>query len=183
MSNQGWSPTGTNNFYQQRGHPDLRKSAVIPNVATRPTGVNYFLAYDVNPFAAVVPGPEQYGVKDAGETSPSGNDRRTQSFNVLIPKVVVWRTSRRFDQDRQNCGISRYSHLCPRRSIAPISATQGRSMFPFSNSSLQTPVSFARWSTLKLSAAVKAPFRPRVPMMILPGEDLPRCELQRCPGT
>ena len=53
LSKPGLVTNGTNNFSNNIATLTFVTPQVIPNVNDKPTGLNYFLTYDINPFAPV----------------------------------------------------------------------------------------------------------------------------------
>jgi len=116
------------------------------------TGVNYFLTYDINPFAPVYRDLNNNGVQDPGETVTLGAlINSATSFAVLTPKLVTLANVPPLTT--KTAGILEYSDavlFTPDDSIAPASATQGDKDVPILKFTLKTPVSFASVSSIKV---------------------------------
>src|SRR5258706_3492725 len=129
------------------------KSQVIRNVADKFQGVNYFLTYDINPFAPVYRDLNNNGVDDPGEdVSLGAMIASSASFTVVTPKKVVLFNAPPLTT--KSALIAEYSDavlFTPDDSIAPISATQGDQNVPVLKFTLKTPVSFARISAIKIA--------------------------------
>ncbi|HVO32501.1 MAG TPA: hypothetical protein VMU17_01220, partial [Elusimicrobiota bacterium] len=149
----GLITSGTNNFSNGISTLTFVTSQVVPNVADKFTGVNYFLTYDINPFAPVYRDTNNNGVQDTGETVTIGGliDGAT-SFAVVAPKVVALTNIPPLTT--KNSGLTEYPDavlFTPDDSLTPVSATQGDTDVPVLKFSLKTPVSYARLTSLKVA--------------------------------
>jgi len=148
----GLVTNGTNNFSNSFATMTFVKAQVIPNVADKFAGVNYFLTYDINPFAPVYRDLNNNGVDDSGENVSLGAMiTSSAAFTVVTPKKVVLFNAPPLTT--KSAVIAEYSDavlFTPDDSIAPISATQGDQNVPVLKFTLKTPVSFARISAIKI---------------------------------
>ena len=145
---------GTNNFSNSVATLTFVAPQVVPNVADQSTGVNYFLTYDINPFAPVFRDLNNNGIDDSPQEDVSMGAliANTTSFQVLAPKIVVLTNTPPLTT--KNAGILEYPDavlFTPDDSIAPASATQGDTNVPVLKFTLKTPVSFATLTSLKVA--------------------------------
>jgi hypothetical protein len=149
----GLVTNGTNNFSNSVATMTFVTPQIVPNVADKSTGVNYFVTYDVNPFAPVFRDLNNNGLQDPGENVTLGAlIGGTTSFAVLTPKLVTLANVPPLTT--KTAGILEYADavlFTPDDTIAPTSATQGDKDVPVLKFTLKTPVSFARLSALKIA--------------------------------
>ena len=148
----GLVTNGTNNFSNSYATMTFVTPQIVPNVNDKPTGVNYFMSYDINPFAPVFRDLNNNGVQDPGEQVTLGAlVSGTTSFVVLTPKLVSLANVPPLTT--KTAGILEYPDsvlFTPDDTIAPTSATQGDKDVPVLKFTLKTPVSFARLTSLKI---------------------------------
>ena len=153
LSKPGLVTNGTNNFSNSVATITFVTPQIVPNVNDKSTGVNYFMTYDINPFAPVYRDLNNNGVEDSGEQVTLGAlISGTTSFAVLTPKLVTLASVPPLTT--KTAGLLEYSDavvFTPDDSVAPNSATQGDTDVPILKFTLKTPVSFARLSALKVS--------------------------------
>jgi hypothetical protein len=146
----GLVTNGTNNFTSGTATMTFVTPQIVPNGSNRPTGVNYFVTYDINPFAPVYRDPN--GVQSSTTAVGIGLQiSGASSFNVLAPKIVSLTSIPPLLT--KTATITEYPDVVtftPDDSIAPTSETQGTTDVPIMKFTLKTPVSFARWTNLKL---------------------------------
>jgi len=153
LDKPGLVTNGTNNFSNSAATMTFVTPQVVPNVGDKSTGVNYFITYDINPFAPVYRDLNNNGIQDPGEQVTLGAlCLGTTSFAVLTPKIVALANVPPLTT--KTAGILEYPDsvlFTPDDSIAPTSATQGDQDVPILKLTLKTPVSFARFSSLKIA--------------------------------
>jgi hypothetical protein len=153
LAKPGLVTNGTNNFSNSVATLTFVTPQIVPNVNDKSTGVNYFLTYDINPFAPVYLDLNNNGVEDPGEQVTLGAlIAGTTSFAVLTPKLVSLTNVPPLTT--KTAGILPYPDTAlftPNDAIAPTSATQGDHDVPVLKFTLQTQVSFTQWSTLKIA--------------------------------
>jgi hypothetical protein len=153
LATPGLVTNGTNNFTDSVATLTFVTPQVVPNVTDKNTGVNYFLTYDVNPFAPIYRDLNNNGVEDPGEQVTLGAlISGSTSFTVLTPKLVSLANVPPLTT--KTAGILPYPDtvlFTPNDAIAPTSAWQGDLDVPVLKFTLQTQVSFTQWSTLKVA--------------------------------
>src|SRR5262249_48567423 len=132
---------------------------VIPNVNTKPSGVKYFVTYDINPFAPVYRDLNNNGVQDSGEAVGLGAlISNATSFIVITPDLVSAPRS----MFTKNATLSEYPDLVtfvPDTTITPTYATQGDKDVPIMKFSMGTNVSLAQFNSLKISRVGAGPIQ------------------------
>ncbi len=156
LSKPGLVTNGTNNFTNGVATLTFVTPQIVPTTINSPNGagVNYFVTYDINPFA-----PSYIDLNNDGIRESPGEDVTlgaliggTTSFTVLAPKVVALVTTPPLTT--KLAGILEYKDavlFTPDDSIVPLSATQGDKDVPILKFTMKTPVSFATLSSLKIA--------------------------------
>ncbi|MFA5975390.1 MAG: hypothetical protein WC859_04410 [Elusimicrobiota bacterium] len=149
----GLITNGTNNFSTGVATLTFVTPQVVPNVNDRFTGVNYFLAYDINPFSPLYRDINNNGVQEPNEQVTMGaRIMGASSFNVVMPKLVALANSPPLTT--KEATLSEYPDqvtFIPDDTVAPNGATQGDLNVPILKFTLQTDVSYAYLSSLKVS--------------------------------
>jgi len=153
LAKPGLVTSGTNNFSNSVATMTFVAPQTVPNANDKPTGVNYFVTYDINPFAPVYRDLNNNGVEDPGEAVTVGAlISSTASFAVLTPKLVALANVPPLTT--KTAGILNYPDavlFTPDDTIAPASATQGDKDVPILKFKLNTAVAFTQLTALKIS--------------------------------
>ena len=165
----GQITSGTDNFTGNTKVLTFVTPQIIPNTTDKFTGVNYFVSYDINPFAPVYRDQNNNGSQDPGEAVGIGAlIPNATSFLVLAPDLVSLASTPPLAT--QIAAITEYPDLvtfAPDTTVTPVYATQGDKDVPILKFSLKTGVSTALINAHDdLSAKAPARSRRKDPMTI-----------------
>jgi len=148
----GLVTNGTNNFSNNIATMTFVTPQIVPNVADKGTGVNYFMTYDINPFAPVFRDLNNNSVQDPGEGVTLGALLTGQPPLRSSPESRhPGERSALNHQDRGHPGIFGRRPVYARRYYRPDISRAGRYRRSHPEVYVEDPVSFARMSSLKVA--------------------------------